>query len=153
MQSPALWRLIIFVILAVHMQAGPLLEQGMRVGEVPLGMTWRMYSSVGSNVCAVQWFKADPMPGEDAPRLTPIDRLGILKVDRPWEAPGKVRHQYSPRDLQLAADKLCEKLPGVDLRASARCGIQRGLRWKHVLATDTPLCGRALPPAPRKGKP
>jgi hypothetical protein len=158
MPSRAVQRLLVFVILAVHMQAGPLFEQVLWQDIVPLGMSWRMYASPGNNVCVAQWFTASPTPGEGTPLLTPIDRFEVLGVEEPWHAPGNMRRQYSPRDLQLAANKLCDKLrekvPEADVRARARCGVQRGLRWKHVLATNTPLCGRPLPPVPKRpGKP
>jgi hypothetical protein len=150
MPSPAVQRLLVFVVLVVHMQAGPFFQQVLHEDIVPFGMSWQMYASPGNNVCAAQWFTAAPLPDEGTPLLTPLDRFEVLGIEQPWKAPNNVQRQYSPRDLQLAANKLCDRLPGADVRARARCAIQRGLRWKHVLATNTPLCGRPVPAAPKR---
>src|SRR5687768_255860 len=125
-------RLALFVMFAVHMQAGPVLHQLLDREPPPLGMAWQMYRTRGHDVCAIQWLAATPQG------LEPIDRMAALGVNKPWKAPPKVRIQRSADEVGAAAQALCEKLPGTDVRARARCGIRRGLKWKEVSNADKP---------------
>ena len=132
--SPSLARLALFVAFVVHMQAGPLLGQVLKRRPPPFGMTWTMYSERGIHNCEVQWLAATPQG------LEPIDRMAVLGVTEPWKMSSRFRIQRSARDVEAAAQALCDKLPGTDVRARARCGIKHGLEWKEVYDGQTPLC-------------
>lgn len=125
-------RLGVFALLAVHMQAGPLMEQVLGLEPPPFGMSWTMYSGRGNHNCAVQWLAATPEG------LQPLDRRKALEKGR--KAGARVRPQRSLREIEAAAQELCRKLPGVDVRAQARCGVKRGQAWEYVLDPETPLC-------------
>lgn len=133
MRSPPWLKLAVFVLLAAHMQSGPVLRQVFRLRPPPFSMTWQMYGGRGSDVCEVDWYEAKP------DGLVPVDRLATLKLNDPSKIPSSIKVLHSADEVKSAAERLCKRLPGTDLRAKSRCGIRRG-QWKPVFDLDTPLC-------------
>lgn len=138
-------RLVAFTGIVLHMQAGPIMRQVLRMELPPFGMNWQMYSGRGSDICEVEWYT---ISGET---MEGVDRAALLG-DAKGVLPYNLKILRSPDQIQRSADQICRKMRGADVRARARCAIKRGMRWKDVLDVDTPLCGRKLPPPSSKRK-
>lgn len=121
-QPTLVLRAAVFAAVVLWMQAGPVAVQALGQPRPPGTMTWRMYGTRGSDLCAVEWFTraADGT-------LTPVERRGRL---RRYE--GEVA-------LRRASVRLCGELGrGTDLRARARCGSREG--WVRVMDLERDLC-------------
>lgn len=126
-------RVVGFVLLAIHLQAGSLAEQVLHVRRPVTTMSWQMYSGKGKKICATTWYTADPDGA-----LTPVDRLGA--GDR------QKRRLKNVQEVEDAARRLCTLLgPGADVRVRARCGTRSG-RWKQAIRPDQPLCAARAQP-------
>ncbi|MEQ1504293.1 MAG: hypothetical protein ABMB14_18780 [Myxococcota bacterium] len=108
-------RVVLLVLLAVHMQVGPILHQVLGLPTPLTTMSWSMYSGAGLDHCAVAWTDGAGNP-----------------VRRP---PGAVRFLATPDEVRAAAAGLCAAVP--DLRAVARCPDARG---RYQTAIDGPVC-------------
>lgn len=141
----SLGRLAVFTAIAVHLQLGGVFEQVLGRARPPTTMAWRMYASPGREVCEVSWSSADGAP---------IDRLATLGHPVAWEAPDAVKILHGEAGVRAAAATLCERLPGVDLRAKVRCGSRPRGAWVVPFGPEVALCdpAQARPAAPVRGK-
>jgi hypothetical protein len=133
-------RAALLVAIAVHMQLGGVYEQVLRRGRPPTTMTWRMYAGPGRDVCEVEWFTQERRSGA----RVPLDRLALLGHEPFWKAPAATRRQHGLDEVLVAAKIVCDRLPGQDVRAEARCAV-RGT-FRSVLTADEPLCKRRSRP-------
>ncbi|MEZ4237386.1 MAG: hypothetical protein R3F59_14800 [Myxococcota bacterium] len=119
-------RVVVFVLAAVHLQVGSVYQQLLHRRAPPTTMSWEMYGSVGSKVCATAWFvrTADGA-------LAPLDRQAAEPAPR--------RFLRTQREVQDAARRLCRTL-GADVRVEARCATRGGGPWRSVFQPDDQLC-------------
>lgn len=124
----------------VHLQLGPFVVEVLGLRRPPTTMAWQMYSGVGLNVCAFEWFERGP-DGQ----ARPLDRLAALGTDR-HTADYATRFVFGRDNLRARTSELCAALPDRELRVIARCGL-RGA-WEPIWDLDHDPCGPA--PAPKR---
>jgi hypothetical protein len=124
-------RVLAFLALVAHLQAGSFAEQVLHVGRPETTMSWEMFGGTARDTCATEWFEVGPDGA-----MSPFDRLGTRS-----ERPQKVLLRNA-REVEDAGRRLCRLLGGArDVRVHARCGTRTG-RWEEVATVDRPLCVR-----------
>lgn len=124
-------RLVLVVGIVGFLAGSPFYRQVIG-GKNPAMRGWVMFSGYGTDYCQVAFHERGPDRDER------LDRLAVLGHDALWDAPREVRRLKSEKQVRRQARQLCRELPGIDLRADARCATRRG--WKRVMAREEDLC-------------
>lgn len=107
-----------------------------QVAGAPLGpflRSWRMYKKTGWDLCEVRFHEHRP-----GGRVLAVDRYEVLGVD-PATA-HDVRLLKGPAGVRAMGERLCERLPGADLRVRSRCATADG--WVERFNGEEELCAR-----------
>jgi hypothetical protein len=127
LSTSELGRLVVLLVLGAYILA-PVPAEILGYRPPSPVRTWRMYASVGADLCQVAYFAR--AQGQDRP----VDRRRALGLQ------GEPRKTAIRREKDIAAQgaRICATLHASDVRADARCGT-RG-RWRTTHAREENLC-------------
>jgi len=123
-----LGRLLVLVLIGAYVLA-PVPAQLVGHRPPPWIRGWRMYATVGSDLCQVTYFERKD--GADHP----IDRRATMDLDDELPRRGAIRRA---REVDTQGVRICKRIGATDVRADARCGSPR--RWRPTHARERNLC-------------
>ena len=101
--------------------------------ESPLILRWTMFSSFGTDICDVRFYR----PGAREGRFTEIDWRKRLRPESDWYDYNRMKIS-TMAEVELYGRRLCAKLDVQDVRAKVQCGGMSG--WKKEGSFQTNLC-------------